>query len=151
MSFKKAACITIILSAVMILSSGCAKKQPASLPEDTLPPIELIQPSQMAQPQQVPTPTPQMPQSTITITPAQTLQEPSVESTVKMSREKEIQMALKNAGFYTGEIDGVVGSKTKKAIKDFQASKGLTVDGKVGPKTWAELERFLVAPQESTN
>lgn len=59
------------------------------------------------------------------------------------ARNKDIQKALKNAGFYTGAADGKIGPKTKKAIEDFQKSKNLKVDGKVGPKTWAELEKYL--------
>jgi len=61
------------------------------------------------------------------------------------ARNKDIQAALKNAGYYTGAVDGKLGPKTKKAIEEFQAAKGLKVDGKVGPKTWAELEKNLVA------
>ncbi|MDD3905807.1 MAG: peptidoglycan-binding domain-containing protein [Candidatus Omnitrophica bacterium] len=60
------------------------------------------------------------------------------------NRNKDIQTALKNAGFYAGSIDGKIGPKTKKAIGEFQKSKGLKADGKVGPKTWAELEKYLV-------
>ncbi len=60
------------------------------------------------------------------------------------ARDKDIQTALKKAGFYTGAIDGKVGPKTKKAIEEFQKAKGLKVDGKVGPKTWAELQKYLV-------
>src|SRR3989338_3981071 len=33
---------------------------------------------------------------------------------------KEIQAALKNAGFYNGPIDGSIGKNTKKAISGFQ-------------------------------
>jgi peptidoglycan hydrolase-like protein with peptidoglycan-binding domain len=54
---------------------------------------------------------------------------------------KEIQTALKNAGYYTGSVDGKVGPKTKKAIEEFQKANGLKVDGKVGPKTWAILSK----------
>ena len=61
----------------------------------------------------------------------------------KLDRNKDIQRALKNAGFYTGAIDGKIGPKTKKAIEEFQKTKGLKVDGKVGPKTWEELEKYL--------
>lgn len=61
----------------------------------------------------------------------------------KLTRDKEIQTALKAANFYTGNIDGKIGPKTKKAIVDFQRAKGLKTDGKVGPKTWAELEKYL--------
>lgn len=61
----------------------------------------------------------------------------------KTDRTRDIQRALKNAGFYTGAIDGKLGPKTKLAIEEFQKAKGLKVDGKVGPKTWAELEKHL--------
>ena len=59
------------------------------------------------------------------------------------SKAKDIQTALKNAGFYAGAIDGKVGPRTKRSIEDFQKAKGLKVDGKVGPKTWTELEKYL--------
>ena len=50
-------------------------------------------------------------------------------------RIKQIQVALKKAGFYRGEIDSKIGPKTKKAIIDFQRSKRLKPDGAVGLKT----------------
>lgn len=55
----------------------------------------------------------------------------------------EIQTALKNAGFYTGSVDGKIGAKSKRAIEDFQSAKGLKVDGKVGPQTWEALGKYL--------
>ena len=51
----------------------------------------------------------------------------------------QIQNKLKNWGYYTGEADGVYGSKTEAAVKRFQESNGLTVDGKAGPQTLAAL------------
>ena len=56
---------------------------------------------------------------------------------------RDIQIALKNAGFDPGGIDGKLGPMTKQAIKEFQRAKGLKIDGKVGPKTWAELGKYL--------
>ena len=56
---------------------------------------------------------------------------------------KNIQLALSSAGFYSGPIDGKIGKKTKKAIKEFQRANGLKVDGVVGGKTWAELRSYL--------
>ena len=56
---------------------------------------------------------------------------------------EQIQTALKNAGFYQGNIDGKIGQKSKQAIKDFQAKNDLGVDGKVGPKTWEKLQPYL--------
>ena len=61
----------------------------------------------------------------------------------------EIQTALKNAGFYTGNIDGKIRPRTKKAIEDFHKANGLKVDGKVGPKTWELLKVHLVATSNS--
>ncbi len=58
----------------------------------------------------------------------------------------EIQMVLKNAGFYSGNIDGKIGPKSKKAIEDFQKANGLKVDGKVGPKTWEAMSKYSSAP-----
>jgi len=62
----------------------------------------------------------------------------------RLARGREIQTALTAAGFYTSNIDGKIGPKTKKAIIEFQRAKGLKTDGKVGPKTWSELEKYLV-------
>lgn len=59
-------------------------------------------------------------------------------------RNKDIQKALKNAGFYTGTVDGKIGPRTKKAVMEFQKANGLKADGKVGPKTWAALEKYLI-------
>ncbi|MDP2980554.1 MAG: peptidoglycan-binding protein [Candidatus Omnitrophota bacterium] len=56
---------------------------------------------------------------------------------------KEVQTALKNAGFDPGSFDGKIGPRTRQAIKDFQKSKGLVPDGVVGPKTWANLSKYL--------
>lgn len=66
----------------------------------------------------------------------------SVSSGVTMSK-KDIQTALKNAGYYTGNIDGVMGPKTKQAVMDFQSAKGLKVDGVVGPQTSKALQKYL--------
>lgn len=60
----------------------------------------------------------------------------------------EVQTALKNAGFYAGNIDGKLGPKSKKAIEDFQKANGLKVDGKVGPKTWEAMSKHSSAAVE---
>lgn len=51
----------------------------------------------------------------------------------------EIQTRLKNWGYYSGEVDGVFGSATEKAVKYFQQKNGLTADGVVGTQTLAAL------------
>ena len=51
----------------------------------------------------------------------------------------EIQTRLKNWGSYSGEVDGMFGSATEKAVKYFQQKNGLTADGVVGTQTLAAL------------
>ncbi len=55
---------------------------------------------------------------------------------------EKIQLALKNAGFYTEPANGRPDGKTKEAVRAFQKSSGLEADGLVGAKTWAKLKRF---------
>lgn len=54
-----------------------------------------------------------------------------------------IQRALKNAGYYQGNVDGKVGPATKDAVKAFQSDNGLTADGVVGRQTWEKLKAYL--------
>lgn len=65
------------------------------------------------------------------------------EKTSYKKTSKNIQIALRNAQFYNGPIDGKIGKNTKNAIKEFQKRKGLNADGVVGKNTWAELKKFL--------
>lgn len=53
-----------------------------------------------------------------------------------------VQLALKNAGFYDGEIDGKLGPLTKGAVREFQRAHGLQVDGIIGFDTWAQLQPY---------
>ncbi|OGX15595.1 MAG: hypothetical protein A2166_02345 [Omnitrophica WOR_2 bacterium RBG_13_41_10] len=56
---------------------------------------------------------------------------------------RQIQVALKNAGFDPGVIDAKMGRQTKEAIKEFQRANNLKADGKVGKKTWGLLKEYL--------
>ena len=58
-------------------------------------------------------------------------------------KTKDIQTALRNAGYDPGPIDGRMGRNTKEAIRVFQKSNNLSVDGRVGKKTWALLQEYL--------
>jgi peptidoglycan hydrolase-like protein with peptidoglycan-binding domain len=51
----------------------------------------------------------------------------------------ELQGKLKERGFDPGPADGDFGPNTDNAVRGFQSSQGLEVDGIVGPQTWGKL------------
>ena len=55
----------------------------------------------------------------------------------------QMQQKLKNWGYYTGEVDGIFGSKTESAVRYFQRKNGLAEDGIVGPATAKKLGMSL--------
>jgi len=63
--------------------------------------------------------------------PSTEISAPSPANATKASADllREIQTALSVRGYYEGTLDGVYGSRTKKAISRFQADSDLTVDG----------------------
>ena len=64
----------------------------------------------------------------------------------------QAQQLLKAKGYYQGRLDGDFGAGTRDAIAAFQRANGLTVDGKVGEKTWQKLQAPAIAdvtPQPS--
>lgn len=71
----------------------------------------------------------------------------AMEVATEHPKVRDIQIALKNAGYDVGTFDGKMGKKTRQAIKDFQKANGLDADGKVGKKTWKLLSAYL----EKTN
>lgn len=55
------------------------------------------------------------------------------------SEVRQIQEKLKRWGYYTGNVDGIYGSKTEAAVKKFQKSNGLKVDGIAGKETLSAM------------
>ena len=53
---------------------------------------------------------------------------------------KYLQYKLLSKFYNPGEIDGIFGSRVDTAVRNFQKASGLSVDGIVGPKTWAKLK-----------
>lgn len=58
---------------------------------------------------------------------------------------QQVQSHLINAGFLpniSSSKDGIYGSNTQDAVRNFQKSHGLKADGLVGPATWRILENY---------
>ena len=64
---------------------------------------------------------------------------PSYEAAPDQKRVREAQIALRDAGFDPGRIDGVMGPKTRSAVREFQASQGLPQTGRLDAATRQEL------------
>ena len=138
--------------AVVITLVGCAKKQQA-LEEMQQP----MAPEDLSRLQAETQPVTAVPAEAATgqvtqaaKTAAQTPLAPLPPSGPYRPGNQEIQSALKNAGFYTGAIDGKLGPMSKKAIEEFQKVNNLNPDGKVGLKTWGILEKYLNPPAAVT-
>lgn len=67
------------------------------------------------------------------------------------SNVKTMQRKLKNWGYYSGNVDGIFGSQTKKAVIYFQKKNGLVADGIVGTKTLAALGMTLSGGSNSAS
>ena len=53
---------------------------------------------------------------------------------------RRLQSRMTAVGFDTGGVDGRFSQKTETAVKDLQQRSRLTVDGVVGPQTWAVVD-----------
>lgn len=62
-----------------------------------------------------------------------------------------IQNNLKMLGYYPQAIDCIYGENTKAAVKKFQESNGLEVDGIVGDYTWSSLISKIKDIQSALN
>ncbi|MDD5255580.1 MAG: peptidoglycan-binding domain-containing protein [Candidatus Omnitrophica bacterium] len=130
---------------------GCAKKEEPM--EDYSQEMSMETLSTVGVQEQAPvtaTPAPAVTQPAAAAPASQALQPLPPQGPYKPTNQ-EIQTALKNAGYYTGAVDGKIGPMSKKAIEDFQKANNLTPDGKVGPKTWAELSKYLAASAASSS
>ncbi len=81
--------------------------------------------------------------TTSSTTPTTTLISSTTTTTVPIivKNISDAQNQLIILGLYSGEINNELNNETKAALKEFQRLAGLTVDGILGPKTIAALEK----------
>jgi peptidoglycan hydrolase-like protein with peptidoglycan-binding domain len=58
---------------------------------------------------------------------------------------KKVQDALNKKGFDSGPVDGVVGPKTREAVRRFQDSYGIKASGQIDNQTLYGLGQYALA------
>ena len=59
---------------------------------------------------------------------------------------KELQQWLNDNGYEAGSVDGIYGSRTAGAVREFQTDNGLTVDGDAGKETISAMLKTTGTP-----
>jgi peptidoglycan hydrolase-like protein with peptidoglycan-binding domain len=62
---------------------------------------------------------------------------------------RALQAFLSDQGFDVGKLDGIFGKQTQKALKDFQRSNKLAVDGRAGDQTFGKVRDLMPEPVEA--
>ena len=100
-------------------------------------------PTAVPRPTLKPTPSPIPPNIYVLVTPAPYGTYPTLRRGMYGSPVQEMQQALQNQGYYFGSADGYFGEGTENAVRSFQRTNGLDVDGVAGPAT---LRTLLYGP-----
>lgn len=100
-------------------------------------------PTPVPRPTLKPTPSPIPPNIYVLVTPAPYGYYPTLRRGMYGNPVQEMQQALRNQGYYYGSTDGYFGEGTENAVKSFQRTNGLDVDGVAGPAT---LRTLLYGP-----
>ena len=64
---------------------------------------------------------------------------PTLKKGVQGNITKLLQERLVKIGYNTNGVDGIFGNGTYSAIREFQKTRGLSIDGIVGQNTWRKL------------
>src|SRR5690349_4714199 len=65
---------------------------------------------------------------------------PTDDAGLSRAERRDVQRLLAERGYDIGEPDGIIGQRTREAIKSFQATAGLPVDGHAGTKVLNALK-----------
>lgn len=72
---------------------------------------------------------------------------PTDDPGLSRAERREVQQRLLDRGYDIGAVDGMIGAKSRSAIRDFQTSQGLTVDGRAGLRVLNALRAMPVQAQ----
>ncbi len=72
-------------------------------------------------------------------------------SQLSKDKVKQAQMELKNSGFDPGPIDGVMGTMTMTALRNFQSHNGLQVSGSLNSETESALQSGATASNKTSD
>ena|SRR5690606_30167116 len=61
---------------------------------------------------------------------------------------KEVQIQLKERGYFSGDIDGIYGPRTRDMLKSFQQDNGLSVTGAINAETLNALDITYLTPTQ---
>ncbi len=136
----------LIYMTMVFVSSVQAGPEPTAIPVTPTPSPTMI--SILATPSPTPSPTP-------TAVPTPDITPNNAYGTLQLGDKGEevtqMQTRLVALGFYSGDIDGVFGYQTLKAVQQFQYYQGLSVDGIAGKRTLTvlyESDKVVPAPTE---
>lgn len=62
---------------------------------------------------------------------------------------RQLQSALNKKG-YALDVDGIFGTKTRAAVRDYQKKNNLLLDGIAGQETWGHLMNSITPPAKAT-
>ena len=66
---------------------------------------------------------------------------PTDDAGISRAERREVQQRLLDRGYDIGTVDGMIGAKTRSAISAFQASVGVTPDGRAGQRVLDTLRK----------
>jgi hypothetical protein len=64
---------------------------------------------------------------------------PTDDAGISRAERREVQQRLVDRGYDIGEIDGMIGAKSRAAINEFQTSVGMKADGRAGQRVLQAL------------
>jgi len=132
--------LAVIVGALGLVVGGVLAARALNGPESAGETTTAIPPTPTTTTTLTTTPDPTTPTTTDTTTQPE---DASLRPDDEGARVRQLQEDLVALGYSTGGVDGKYGPATERAVREFQTSSGLVVDGVAGPETLAALAEAL--------